>query len=107
MLFSITQAQTKTVTLQITGPEDIIEDGPRSEHPIINYDEGIVTISTKTSIYDATIVIKDNKGEIIHQEQTIVSPAKAEIKMSPQELTKKAEVEVYYDDKCLRGYFEE
>lgn len=98
------QAQTKTVTLQnddyqITSHGNVL--------PAINYDDKTVTISADTLIYDATVVIKNANGNVIHQEQTVITPTKTAINLPQTEQAEKSEVEVFYDDKRLYGFFEE
>lgn len=97
------QAQTKTVTLH----NDDLECNERHyEIPTINYDDKTVTISADTLIYDATVVIKNANGNVIHQEQTVITPTKTVINLPQTEQAEKSEVEVFYDDKRLYGFFE-
>ncbi|MDE7379273.1 MAG: hypothetical protein K2N13_10025 [Paraprevotella sp.] len=98
------QAQIKTVTLH---NDDLITEDRHYEIPVINYDDNTVSISADTIIYNATVVVKDISGRIIHQEQTVINPNETEIKMAKEELANKSSVEVYYGDKRLYGYFEE
>lgn len=98
------QAKTKTVTLH----NDDLECNERHyEIPAIDYDDKTVTISADTLIYDATVVIKNANGNVIHQEQTVITPTKTTINLPQTEQAEKSEVEVYYDDKRLYGFFEE
>lgn len=98
------QAQTKTVTLQ---NDDLVCEEGHYTRPAINYDDKTVTISADTLIYDATVVIKNANGNVIHQEQTVITPTKTAINLPQTEQAEKSEVEVYYDDKRLYGFFEE
>lgn len=100
-------AQTKTVTLHSSDLDEITINGPRYEHPTINYDDKTVTISADTLIYNATVVIKNANGNVIHQEQTVITPTKTVINLPQTEQAEKSEVEVFYDDKRLYGFFEE
>ncbi len=98
------QAQTRTVTLY---NDDLTTQGPHFEVPTINYDDKTVTISADTLINNATVVIKDAEGNVIHEEQTIVTPAEKNINLPQSGQREKSVVELYYDDKCLYGYFDE
>lgn len=104
MLCTTMQAQTKTVTLQ---NDDLVCKEGHYQLPTINYDDKTITISADTLIYDATVVIKNANGNVIHQEQTVISPTKTVINLPQTEQTEKSEVEVLYDDKRLYGFFEE
>ena len=98
------QAQTKTVTLY----NDDLECNERHfEVPTINYDDKTVTISADTLINNATVVIKDAEGNVIHEEKTTVTPAEKNINLPQSGQRDKSVVELYYDDKCLYGYFDE
>ena len=98
------QAQTKTVTLY---NDDLTCQGGRYEVPIINYDDTTVTISADTLINNATVVIKDADGNVIHEEKTTVTPAEKNINLPQSGQREKSVVELYYDDKWLYGYFDE
>lgn len=98
------QAQTKTVTLH---NDDLEYQHGHYEVPTINYDDKTVTISADTLINNATVVIKDADGNVIHEEKTTVSPAEKNINLPQSGQREKSVVELYYDDKCLYGYFNE
>lgn len=98
------QAQTRTVTLH---NDDYSIKGHRYEVPTINYDDNTVTISADTLINNATVVIKDADGNVIHEEKTTVTPAEKNINLPQSGQREKSVVELYYDDKCLYGYFDE
>lgn len=100
------QAQTKTVTLHSSDLDEITINGPHYERPTINYDDKTVTISADTLIYDAMVVIKNANGNVIHQEQTVITPTMTVINLPQTEQAEKSEVEVFYDDKRLYGFFE-
>ena len=98
------QAQTKTVTLY---SDDLTCRGGHYELPIINYDDNTVTISADTLINNATVVIKDGDGNIIHEEKTTVTQAETNINLPQSEQQDKSVIELYYDDKFLYGFFDE
>lgn len=100
------QAETKTVTLYNPDVDEFTPDGPHSEVPIINYDDKTVTISADTLIKNATVVIKDANGNVIHEEKTTVTPSETIISMPQAKQKEKLVVEIYYDDKYLYGFFE-
>lgn len=97
------QAQTRTVTLY---NDDLECKGGRYELPTINYDDNTVTISADTVI-NATVVIKDADGNIIHKEKTTVTQDDTTINLPKNEQQDKYVIELYYDDKCLYGFFDE
>ena len=101
------QAQTRTVTLHNSDVDEFTTDGPCYEVPTINYDDKTVTISADTLINNATVVIKDADGNVIHEEKTTVTPAEKNINLLQSGQREKSVVELYYDDKCLYGYFNE
>lgn len=98
------QAQTKTVTLH---NDDLVYQGGRYEVPTVDYDDEAVTISADTLINNVTIVIKDADGNIIHRQNTNVTPAETTIALAQYDQQNKFMIEVYYDNKCLYGYFKE
>jgi len=97
------QAQTRTVTLY---NDDLKCKGGRYELPTINYDDNTVTISADTVI-NATVVIKDADGNIIHEEKTTATQAETTINLPTSEQQDKYVIELYYNDKHLYGFFEE
>lgn len=97
-------AETKTVTLY---NDDLTCEGGHYEVPTINYDDNTVTISADTLINNATVVIKDAEGNVLHEEQTTVTPTETTINLPQSEHQDKSVIELYYDDKCLYGFFDE
>lgn len=97
------QAETKTVTLY---NDDNHKEEHKYEVPTINYDDKTVTISADTLIKNATVVIKDANGNVIHEEKTTVTPSETIISLPKAKQKEKLVVEIYYDDKYLYGFFE-
>lgn len=101
------QAQTRTMTLHSSDIDENLIGGSRYEVPTVDYDDEAVTISADTLINNVTIVIKDADGNIIHRQNTNVTPAETTIALTQYDQQNKFMIEVYYDNKCLYGYFKE
>ena len=96
-------AQFKTV--------EIISDiektnGHRNEVPVVKYGKDEVSICSDTVIYNATIIIKDIKGNVIYNQKVMINPTETTLNIPAEYQNDKFTIEIYYKEKYIYGYFE-
>ena len=96
-------AQKDSVNLQ---NYDSHNEERKFEIPTVKYDEESVVIACDSTIEFATILIKNNTGEVLYQENTSITPIAKQLEIGHEEQKEKSSIEVYYDDKFLYGYFQ-
>ena len=76
--------------------------------PTVTSDDDEVTIKSDSLIFDMTIVIKDQYGNVMHQSTQTVGPNETVLYVPDQgEDSEKTTIDLYYDRKHLSGYFDE
>ena len=78
----------------------------RTDKPNVSYDGDEVTITCDSTIYNVDVVISDQYGNVMHQSANTVDPAGVVIYSHSNGDSEKTSIDLYYDDKHLKGYFE-
>ena len=79
----------------------------RTDKPNISYDGDEVTITCDSTIYNVDVVISDQYGNVMHQSTQTITPMESTIFVPDTgDGTEKTSIDLYYDDKHLKGYFE-
>ena len=74
--------------------------------PTVIYDQNTVTIESDSAVYDAHIVIKNVSGDVIHEEDAVLSPMRHTIYSPDTDCERKHKIEISYGKNILYGYFE-
>lgn len=98
-------AQNGNVQLYESNPKDK-EGTHRNDVPVVNYDEDGVTLSSDSLISNVAIIIKDENGHVMCNEQTTLSPVEKVLFVPDEDESHKYTIELVYDKKTLYGYFE-
>ena len=76
--------------------------------PNVSSDDDEVTLSSDSTIYDATVVIRDQFGNVMHQSTQTITPMESTIFVPDTgDGSEKCTIDLYYDKRHLSGTFEE
>ena len=80
--------------------------GPRTEIPTVSTDGDDIIIKCDSTIYNVDVIISDQYGNVMHQSANTVGPTETVIHSHCNGDSEKTSIDLYYDDKHLKGYFE-
>ena len=76
--------------------------------PTVTTDGDDVTITCDSTIYNVDVVISDQYGNVMHQSTQTITPMESTIFVPDTgDGSEKTTIDLYYDDKHLKGYFDE
>ena len=85
-----------------------IKMGHPSVIPTVSTDGDEVTITCDSTIYNVDVVISDQYGNVMHQSKQTITPMESTIFVPDMgDGSEKTSIDLYYDDKHLKGYFED
>ena len=75
--------------------------------PTVSSEDDDVTLSSDSTIYNVTVIISDQYGNVMHQSTQTITPMESTIFVPDTgDGSEKTSIDLYYDDKHLKGYFE-
>lgn len=74
--------------------------------PTVSTDGDDIIIKCDSTIYNVDVIISDQYGNVIHQSANMVGPTETIIHSHNNGDSEKTSIDLYYDDKHLKGYFE-
>lgn len=95
----------KDVVLQSI--RNLEQEAHRYEIPVVKDDGTSVVITSDTLVSDVRVIIKDVSGMVIFDELVTLLPSDNAICIPVEYQNEKYSIELYYDDNCLYGYFEQ
>ena len=82
------------------------DSGHPCGHPSVSYDDDEITIKSDSTIYDVSVVVKDQYGNVMHQSTQMVGSEGTVIYVPDTGGdSEKTTIDLYYDRKHLSGYF--
>lgn len=78
--------------------------GNNTEIPVVNYDDNEVTIISMCVIEDAFVVIRDAEGNVVAEEQMVLSPTESTISVPEGYADDGCTIEMSYGRNNLYGY---
>ena len=82
-----------------------MDSGHPCGHPSVSYDDDEITIKSDSTIYDVSVVVKDQYGNVMHQStQTVGSEGTVIYVPDTGGDSEKTTIDLYYDRKHLSGY---
>lgn len=84
--------------------KDVREHKENSEIPVVNYEDNEVSITSACVIEDASVVIRDAEGNVVAQEQVMLSPAESTISVPENKTDDGCTIEISYQRTNLYGY---
>ena len=84
-----------------------IKYGHPSVIPTVSTDGDDVVIKCDSTLYNVDVVISDQYGNVMHQSTQTINPMESTIFVPDSgDGSEKTSIDLYYDDKHLKGYFE-
>lgn len=77
--------------------------GQTTEIPMVNYNDNEVTL-TSVSFIDAYVVIRDADGNVLTEEQMLLSPTESTIVVPEESVENGCVIEISYEENSLYGY---
>ena len=75
--------------------------------PAVSTDGDGVVIKCDSTLYNVDVVISDQYGNVMHQSTQTINPMESTIFVPDSgDGSEKTSIDLYYDDKHLKGYFE-
>ena len=75
--------------------------------PTVSTDGDDVVITCDSTLYNVDVIISDQYGNVMHQSTQTITPMESTIFVPDTgDGNEKASIDLYYDDKHLKGYFE-
>ena len=82
--------------------------GHPSVIPTVSTDGDDVVIKCDSTLYNVDVVISDQYGNVMHQSTQTITPMESTIFVPDTgDGSEKTSIDLYYDDKHLKGYFED
>ena len=75
--------------------------------PTVSTDGDDVVIKCDSTLYNVDVIISDQYGNVMHQSTQTITPMESTIFVPDTgDGNEKTSIDLYYDDKHLKGYFE-
>ena len=76
-----------------------VDSGHPCGHPSVSYDDDEITIKSDSTIYDVSVVVKDQYGNVMHQSiQTVGSEGTVIYVPDTDGDSEKTTIDLYYDE---------
>jgi len=84
--------------------KEVRDHNGNSEIPVVNYEDNEVTITSTCVIEDAFVVIRDAEGNVVAEEQMILSSTESAISVPEGDADDGCTIEISYGRNNLYGY---
>lgn len=75
-----------------------VDSGHPCGHPSVSYDDDEITIKSDSTIYDVSVVVKDQYGNVMHQSTQTVGSEGTVIYVPDTGDSEKTTINLYYDE---------